>query len=412
MTPGTDRKDVRRPALEGIRVLDLTRILAGPTTTQLLGDLGADIIKVEHPDKGDDTRAWGPPYHATKDGEQSDLSAYFIAANRNKRSVAIDISRSEGQSLVRRLIAASDVVVENFKVGGLKKYGLSYEDLKDEHPELIYCSITGYGQTGPYAGRVGYDLLAQAMGGLMSITGEPDGAPMKVGVGIADIMCGMYAAVAILAALRVREQTRRGQYIDLSLLDCQVAWLANVATSYFLTKTEPGRFGNGHPNIVPYNTYEVADGFLVLAIGNDRQFMEWCELAGAADLYERFPTNAQRVKGRDELEPEIRRIMLGRTKSEWDRELAKRNIPGAPVLSLPELFAHPQVRDRGCETTMGTKASGSVQVVANPIKFSDATIVYDRPPPSLGEHTDEVLEDLLGTGADERAMLRNNGIIA
>jgi crotonobetainyl-CoA:carnitine CoA-transferase CaiB-like acyl-CoA transferase len=222
----------------------------------------------------------------------------------------------------------------------------------------------------------------------------------------------MYAAVAILAALRVREQTGRGQYIDLSLLDCQVAWLANVATSYFLTKAEPRRFGNGHPNIVPYNTYEVADGFLVLAIGNDRQFKEWCELAGAADLYERFPTNAQRVQGREALEPNIRKIMLGRTKSEWDHELASRNIPAAPVLGLTELFDHPQVRARGCKTTLGTKGSGPVQVVANPIKFSDASIAWDRRPPSLGEHTDEVLEDLLGIGADERAVLRDNGIVA
>ena len=411
MTPGSDGGNTGRRPLEGVRVLDLSRILAGPTTTQLLGDLGADIVKVEHPDKGDDTRGWGP-YLGKEDGSQSDLSAYFIAANRNKRSVAIDISHPEGQSLVRRLAAGSDVVVENFKVGGLKKYGLSYGDLKDGHPELIYCSITGYGQTGPYAGRVGYDLLAQAMGGLMSITGEPDGPPMKVGVGIADIMCGMYAAVAILAALRVREQTGHGQYIDLSLLDTQVAWLANVATSYFLTEVQPNRFGNGHPNIVPYNTYEVADGFLVLAIGNDRQFKDWCQLAGAPDLYERFPTNAQRVKGRGALEPEIKKIMLRRTKSEWDRDLAMRNIPGAPVLGLPELFEHPQVRERGCETTIGMKGRDPVQVLANPIKFSDATITYDRPPPTLGRHTDEVLEELLGVDAEERAALRGKGTIA
>jgi crotonobetainyl-CoA:carnitine CoA-transferase CaiB-like acyl-CoA transferase len=398
--------------LSGIRVLDLTRILAGPTATQLLGDLGADIIKVEHPLRGDDTRGWGPPYLEGKDGTIADLSAYFIAANRNKRSLAVDMADPRGQALVRRLISLSDVVIENFKTGNLRKYRLSYEDLKADHPRLIYCSITGYGQTGPYADRVGYDILAQAMGGLMSVTGEPHGEPMKVGVGIADIMCGMYAAVGILAALHVRRETGRGQYIDLALLDSQIAWLANVATNYFISQAKPQRFGNAHPNIVPYRLYRVADGHVVLAVGNDRQFRDWCELAQANDLCKRFPTNAERVRHRDELEPRIEQIMLGRTRADWDRELAKRNIPGGPVLTLSEVFKHPQVSHRGCRVKLGRPESEPVWMLGNPIKFSRTPVVYRRAPPALGEHTDEVLESLLGMTKEERAILRQQRVIA
>ncbi|HEX7005757.1 MAG TPA: CoA transferase, partial [Alphaproteobacteria bacterium] len=289
--------------LEGLRVFDLTRILAGPTCTQLLGDLGADIIKVERPNAGDDTRKWGPPYVRDAAGRDTTESAYYLSSNRNKRSITLDIAKPEGQALARRLIAHCDVMIENFKVGDMARYGLSYADLKEEFPGLVYCSITGFGQTGPYAPRAGYDLLAQGIGGIMSVTGEPDRPPMKVGVGIADVMCGMYATVAILAALRHRERTGQGQYIDLALLDSQVAWLVNVGLNYLTSGEVPQRVGNEHPNIVPYNVMPCADGYVILAVGNDSQFAKFCAFAGRPDLAEdpRFTTNELRVRNRKAL---------------------------------------------------------------------------------------------------------------
>ena len=311
------------PALDGLRILDLTRILAGPTCTQLLGDLGADVIKIERPGRGDDTRTWGPPFVRGADGEDTSESAYYLCANRNKRSVAVDLATAEGAELVRRLAARSDVLIENFKVGALQRYGLGYDDLKDEFPGLVYCSITGFGQTGPNAHRAGYDLLAQGYGGIMSLTGEPDGEPMKVGVGIADIVCGMYAATAILAALRHRDRTGRGQHIDLALVDTQMAWLVNEGTNYLTSGELPRRRGNEHPNIVPYGVFETADGHVIVAVGNDAQYERFCEFLGAPELAsdERYRTNAGRLAHREELVAELARRV---------RKLSNAEVLGRP----------------------------------------------------------------------------------
>ncbi len=405
----------RPGCLEGVRVLDLTRVLAGPTATQLLGDLGADVIKVEHPVGGDDTRGWGPPFVLDRDGRETRESAYFLCANRNKRSVAIDIATTEGQAIVRDLAARSDVVAENFKVGGLAKYGLGYADLAKVNPRLVYCSVTGFGQTGPYKDRAGYDFIAQGLGGIMSITGEPDGRPMKVGVGIADVMCGMYAAVAILAALRHRDVTGRGQHIDMSLLDSQVAWLINAGTYYLLSGEPPPRLGNAHPNIVPYNVYQAADGHVILAVGNDRQFRAWCGHVGRAELATdpRFATNADRQRNRLDLEPIVEEIMRGGTKSEWVTALAAIGVPCDAVNAIPEVFADPQIRHRGMriELPHAKSDSGSVSLIGNPIKLSDAPVSYRAAPPTLGEHTDAVLAETLGLSAARIESLRRAGVI-
>ncbi|MGH6928057.1 MAG: CaiB/BaiF CoA transferase family protein, partial [Dongiaceae bacterium] len=323
----------RTGPLAGLRVFDLSRILAGPTCTQLLGDLGADVIKIERPGAGDDTRKWGPPYLKGKDGNPTGESAYYLASNRNKRSVTIDIARPEGQALAKRLIAKCDVMIENFKAGDMARYGLSHADLKAAQPGLIYCSISGFGQTGPYAPRAGYDMLAQGIGGIMSVTGEPDRPPMKVGVGIADVMCGMYATVAILAAVHHRAKTGEGQYIDLSLLDTQVAWLVNVGLNYLTSRQVPQRVANEHPNIVPYNVLPCADGFIILAVGNDSQYRKFCEFAGVPELATdpRFATNEQRVKNRRAIYDLLPDVTRRKTQAEWIEGLAKLGVPCSPV---------------------------------------------------------------------------------
>lgn len=402
-------------ALAGIRVLDLTRILAGPTCTQLLGDLGAEVLKIERPGIGDDTRKWGPPYVAGADGTPTAESAYYLCANRNKRSVGIDIARPEGQALVRRLLARCDVVVENFKAGDLARYGLDHPTLAGEFPRLVYCSITGFGQTGPYAPRAGYDYLAQGAGGIMSITGEPDGEPMKVGVGIADVMCGMYATVAILAALRHRDATGEGQHIDLALLDTQVAWLVNEGTNYLLSGQVPRRLGNEHPNIVPYKVFESSDGYVILAVGNDAQFQKWCAFAGAADLAAdpRFATNSLRVQHRRELYGLMPAYMGRQSTREWVDGLAALGVPCGPVNTLDQVFEDPQVQARGMRIDVphASAASGSVPLIANPIRMSRTPPSYRQSPPTLGEHTDAVLTELLELDAPERQGLRSAGII-
>jgi crotonobetainyl-CoA:carnitine CoA-transferase CaiB-like acyl-CoA transferase len=405
---------VTTAALAGIRVLDLTRILAGPTATQLLGDLGADVIKVERPGEGDDTRKWGPPFVEGHEGATGE-SAYYLCANRNKRSVAIDIAKPEGQRLVRGLLRHCQVLVENFKVGGLAKFGLDHAGLKEEFPALVYCSITGFGQTGPYAPRAGYDYLAQGMGGVMSLTGEPEGEPVKVGVGIADVMCGMYAVVAILAALRHAEATGEGQHVDMSLLDTQVAWLVNEGTNYLLSGRVPRRLGNEHPNIVPYKVFESADGHVILAVGNDAQFRRWCAFAGAPELAAdpRFATNELRVRNREALYALMPDLTRRKTTAEWVDGLAALGVPSGPVNRLDQVFEDPQVLARGMRIDLPhpRAAAGTVPVIANPIRMGATPPSYRSAPPTLGQHTDEVLRGLLGMGTDELGALRADGVI-
>jgi len=401
--------------LAGLRVLDLTRILAGPTCTQMLGDMGADIIKIERPGAGDDTRHWGPPYLKDSDGGDSSESAYYLSSNRNKRSVTVDISQAEGQALVRRLLERSDILVENFKTGGLAKFGLSYNDLKDDFPALIYCSITGFGQTGPYSHRAGYDYLAQALGGIMSITGESDGPPMKVGVGISDVMCGMYASVAVLAALRHRDVTGQGQSIDLSLLDTQVAWLINEGLNYLTSGTVPKRLGNAHPNIVPYQLFETSDGHFVLAVGNDSQFRRFMEFAGLAELAgdERFKTNGGRIINRDALIAILIPAIKQRATGDWLDGLEALGVPAAPVNDISQVFEDEQVIHRAMKISVADDHAegGRVDLIGNPIKMSATPVSYRRPPPTLGQHTDEVLAELLGLTTSELEKLKKDGLI-
>ncbi len=401
--------------LAGLRVLDLTRILAGPTCTQLLGDLGAEVIKIERPGEGDDTRKWGPPFLKDKDGKDSSESAYYLASNRNKRSLTLDIARPEGQALARRLIGTSDILVENFKVGGLAKYGLSYDDLKTDHPELIYCSITGFGQTGPYAPRAGYDYLAQGMGGIMSLTGEPEREPIKVGIGIADIVCGLHAATAILAALHHRDRVGRGQHIDLALLDSQVSWLTYEGLNYLTSGELPKRRGNEHPNIVPYKVLPVADGHVIFAVGNDAQFRRFCAFAGVPELAddERFRSNSARLRNRQALYALLPEITVKKSQREWLDGLAARGVPAGPVNDLKQVFEDPQVLHRGMRVEMPYPESGKgrIEVIGNPIKLSETPVDYRRPPPRLGQDSDEVLRELLGLAPEEIAALRERGVV-
>jgi crotonobetainyl-CoA:carnitine CoA-transferase CaiB-like acyl-CoA transferase len=401
--------------LDGIRVLDLSRILAGPTCSQLLGDLGADVIKIERPGAGDDTRKWGPPYVKDKHGRDTQESAYYLSSNRNKRSLAIDIAKPAGQALAKRLVERCDITLENFKAGDMARYGLSYADLKAANPGLIYCSITGFGQTGPYAPRAGYDMLAQGLGGIMSVTGMPDGPPLKVGVGIADIMCGMYATAAILAALHHRDKTGEGQYIDLALLDTQVAWLANVGLNYLTSGEVPRRVGNEHPNIVPYNVMAASDGHVILAVGNDTQFAKFCDFAGAPGLARdpRFASNEQRVRNREDLYRLLEPVIAAKRQEDWVQGLAKLGVPCSPVNTVDQVFADPQVRARGMQIAMPhpLAGKGTVELIGNPIKYSATPVGYRRPPPCLGQHTDEVLRELLGLGDGEIASLRRDGIV-
>ena len=414
-TPNVPNNVPNTGPLKGLRVLDLTRILAGPVCTQLFGDLGADVIKIERAGAGDDTRKWGPPYVKDGAGNNTSESAYYLSANRNKRSVAVDISQPEGVALIRQLLAHCDVLVENFKTGGLSKYGLSYDDLKSDFPELVYCSITGFGQTGPYAAQAGYDYLAQGMGGLMSITGEPDGQPMKVGVAIADIMCGMYASTAVLAAIRHRDATREGQYIDLALLDTQVAWLGNVGLNYLTSGEESPRLGNQHPNIVPYQVFPASDGYFILAIGNDGQFRKFCNFAGLESLPEdpRFISNDKRVHNRNALIDIMEAATAEKTKSHWLEGLAGLGVPAGPVNTVSEAFDDPQVMHRDMRISMAHSqaGSGTVDLIGNPVKLSKTPVSYRLAPPVLGEHTDQVLEELLELDAQQISELRLNGII-
>jgi len=408
-----DDKSQNSGPLQGLRVLDLTRILAGPTGTQVLGDLGADVIKVERPGAGDDTRKWGPPYATGSGGGETTESAYYLAANRNKRSVAINIARPEGQALIRRLLGQCDILVENFKVGGLAKYGLAYEQLKDDFPGLVYCSITGFGQTGPYAPQAGYDYLAQGMGGVMSITGEPDGAPMKIGVGISDIMCGMYACISILAAVRHRDLTGNGQTIDLALLDTQVSWLVNEGMNYLTSGEVPHRRGNAHSNIVPYQLFATADGHFILAVGNDAQFARFCEFAGIPDLAsdDRFETNARRIVNREALVELLVPLLKTETSRYWLDGLAELGIPAGPVNNIAEVFEDAQVVHRGMKINMAHDSAGDVDLIASPIRMSETPVSYRRAPPTLGQHTDEVMRELLGMDDGELEKLRLDGVI-
>ncbi|RBW57423.1 CaiB/BaiF CoA-transferase family protein [Ruegeria sp. A3M17] len=379
--------------LKGVKILDLSRILAGPTCTQLLGDLGASVIKIENPATGgDDTRQWGPPYVEDAQGNRSDLSAYFMSANRNKKSVAIDITTTEGQSEIKRLASHADILIENFKPGGLAKYGLDYASLSQDFPSLVYCSISGYGQTGPNASKPGYDLMAQGYGGIMSLTGEPDGAPMKVGVGIADVMCGMYASVGILAALRHRDQTGEGQQIDLALVDAQIAWLINEGANYLTSGTVPQRRGNGHPNIVPYDVYETADGHVILAVGNDSQFRRFCEFIDHPDMADdpRFATNPARLENRDALNAVLRPVVKTHASETMIAQLEARKVPVGPVQTLDQVFATDQVEARQMQIAMQA-APGDVQLIGNPLKLSRTPVTYRAAPPVFGADTQAIL---------------------
>ena len=380
-------------ALKGVKVLDLSRILAGPTCTQLLGDLGAHVLKVENPKSGgDDTRQWGPPYVTDAEGNQSDLSAYFMAANRNKRSLALDIASTEGQEIIRRLAAEADILVENFKPGGLAKYGLDYASLRAEFPHLIYCSISGYGQTGPNSPQPGYDLMAQGYGGIMSLTGEPEGQPVKAGVGIADVMCGMYATIGILAALHHKVKTGEGQQIDLALVDAQVAWLINEGVAYLNTGKVPQRRGNEHPSIVPYGLYETSDAHVILAVGNDSQFRRFMEFLGLEGLAEdpRFATNPARLQFRDALNeiliPAVKRF----TMDEVITAMEARKVPAGPVQTLDRVFASDQVEAREMAIEMQSGV-GPVKLLGNPLNFSRTPVTYRMAPPQCGQDSTEIL---------------------
>ncbi len=399
-----------------IRVLELARVLAGPWAAQTLADLGASVIKVEKPGEGDDTRHWGPPWAKGPDGRLTRVSGYFLSTNRGKRSVTIDFTRPEGQRLVQDLARRSDVVIENFRVGGLAKYGLDYPALKAINPGLVYCSITGFGQTGPYRHRPGYDFMIQGMGGLMSFTGEADGrpgaGPMKVGVAVADIFTGLYATIAILGALAHRERTGEGQQIDLALLDSQVAVLANQALNYLVSGVSPVRLGNAHPNIVPYQAFPTADGHIILAVANDGQFAKFCEAAGRPELAreERFATNEARVEHRDELAAIVADIISAKTSAHWLKVL-EHSVPCGPINTLAQVFADPQVQARGMQLELPHPIAGTVPSVANPIKYSATPLVYDAAPPPLGAHTREVLQEDLGLSIDEIDRLRAAGVI-
>jgi glutaryl-CoA transferase len=398
--------------LDGITVLDLSRVLAGPSCTQMLGDLGAEIIKVERPGVGDETRTWGPPFLRDGAGAETGESGYYLSANRNKRSVTINFARPEGAALVRRLLGHADVLIENFKVGGLAEHGLGYEQLREPFPRLVYCSITGYGQHGPYAARPGYDLMAQGAGGIMSVTGEADGPPVKVGVAVNDVMSGLYAAVAILSALRHRDRTGRGQHIDIALLDVQVGWLYNVGLNYLLSGHVPRRWGTAHPNTVPYQVFPTSDGHVILGANNDAQFRRLCECAGAPELAAdpRFSTNALRLRHRGELVDIIAGLTQQHTTEHWVDRLEAAGLPCGPVNTIDRVFDDPQVLQRQMKISMAHPA-GPAPLIGSPLKLSDSPVTFRRPPPTLGQHTDEVLEGLLKLDAGERAVLRESGII-
>ena len=404
----------RRGPLDGIRILDLSRVLAGPFCTQMLGDLGAEVIKVERPGVGDETRTWGPPYVTDAEGADTTESAYYLCANRNKRSITVDFSQPRGVALVKRLLRRCDALVENFRVGGLAKFGLGYEQLREELPGLVYCSITGFGQTGPYAHRPGYDMMAQGLGGLLSITGEPDRPPSKVPVAINDIVTGMYTAVAMLSALRHRDLTGEGQHVDVGLLDVQVSWLANVAANYLVGGEVPQRLGTAHPNTVPYQVFPTADGFIIIAANNDRQFERLCEAARTPELLADpdFASNELRSRNRERLIPLIEAATRTRSTARWMEALEAAGVPCAPVNTIDEVFADPQIVARGMEIGMPHPLAGEdIRLVGSPVGLSRTPVSYRRAPPTLGQHTDEVLAEMLGMGESERDALRGDGVI-
>lgn len=402
---------MKKSALEGITVLDLSRILAGPWASQMLADLGAEVIKVEKPHVGDDTRKWGPPFVGNTENKDA---AYFHSANRNKSSIAIDITHKTGQQLIIELVKKSDVFIENYKVGGLAKYGLDYPTLKKINPKLVYCSITGFGQSGPCANRAGYDAMIQGEGGLMSITGEPEGMPMKVGVALVDVMTGLYSSNAILAALLARSHTNEGQYIDISLLDVQLAALANQGMNYLTTEENPPRLGNGHPNIVPYQTFSTSDGALILAIGNDQQFEKFCQLVDlkALSMDPLYATNQARVENRSTLIPLIAKTIATKTTQWWVNELTKISVPCGPVNTISQVVSHPQIKHRQMIRTLTASDGQEVKTVANPINLSDTPVAYKKASPSLGEDTSRILKEYLSKSEQEIIHLNAAGTIA
>ncbi|MFM9887896.1 MAG: CaiB/BaiF CoA transferase family protein [Burkholderiales bacterium] len=403
--------------LSHIRVLDLTRVLAGPWAAQNLADLGAEVIKIERPGTGDDTRSWGPPWLKDESGHDTRESAYFLSVNRGKKSMTVDISKPDGQALIRKLVANSDVLLENYKVGDLKRYGLSYDDLRTVNPGLIYCSVTGFGQTGPYANRPGYDFVFQGMGGLMSITGErdelPGGGPQKVGIAVTDVVTGMYASLAVTAALTHRQISGVGQYVDMALFDSIVAFNANQILNFWVSGNIPKRWGNAHVNITPYEVFPSADGFIILAVGNDSQFASFCTAAGRPELATdaRFRSNPDRLKHRDALIPIVKGLVRERPSKQWIRDLEAANVPCGAINNMQEVFEDPHVQARGMRVDIPHPLSGTVPSVASPMRFSETPVTYDRPPPLLGQHTDEILRDLLGLGADEISRLREARIV-
>ncbi len=400
--------------LSGVTVVDLTRVLAGPTCTQILGDLGADIIKIERPGAGDDTRKFAPPFVKDGDGNDTSESSYFMGANRNKRSVALDISKPEGQDIVRQMAQKADALVENFKTGNLARYKLGYDDLKGANPKLVYCSVTGFGQTGPYAERPGYDFLMQGMAGMMSITGEPEGEPQKVGVPIADIMAGMYAAVSVNAALRHAAVTGEGQYIDIGMMDTTVAMLANAGMNY-IHGGMLGRLGNAHPNIVPYQPFKTADGYIIVAIGNDTQFQRFCAMAGCQELAEdpQFSTNASRVRNREIIVPILGKVFEARTSADWLGSLEAEKIGCGPINNLQQVFDDPHVKAREMVVNVPHPLAGpeGAALIASPMKFTGTPVQYRYAPPMIGQQTEEVLREQLGLGDGDLADLREKGII-
>jgi len=403
-------------ALAGVRVLDLSRVLAGPWSTQTLADLGADVVKVERPGAGDDTRGWGPPFMKDDQGQDTAEAAYYLGANRNKRSITIDIASPGGQDLIRKMAAQSDVLVENFKVGDLARYGLDAQSLLALNPKLVVCSITGFGQTGPYKDRAGYDYAVQGMGGLMSVTGErddlPGGGPQKVGVAVADLFTGLYATVAILAALRHAEATGQGQAIDMALLDTQVAMLANLGSNYLSTGVAPKRVGNAHQNIVPYQVFEVADGHLILAVGNDGQFAKFCEVAGCPEFVAdpRFASNANRVRNREQLVPRLAAVMKARPRADWLAALEAAKVPCGAINNLQEVFADPQVQAREMVVPIAHPLTDRLRLVASPMKLSATPVTYRQAPPLLGEHTQAILAEF-GISEGEAELLQQQGAL-
>ena len=403
--------------LSHLRVLDLSRILAGPWASQTLADLGAEVIKVERPGRGDDTRAWGPPFLKDQAGNETAETAYFLCANRGKKSLTLDIASDEGRDIVRALATQCDVLIENFKTGDLLRYGLSYADLKAVNPDLVYCSITGFGQDGPCSDQAGYDFMIQGTGGLMSVTGEPDdapgGGPKKVGVPVADLMTGMYATVAILAALARRDRRGGGEHIDLSLLDCQVAMLSNLGQNFLISGRVPPRWGNAHPNVVPYQAFPTADGHVIVAIGNDYQFGKFCEVAGEPALAKdpRFVTNTDRVNNRVAIVAEMARIVATKTTQQWLDLLGPLGVPCGPINNMAQTFEHPQVQHRHMQMKMAHPVSGAVPLIANPIRFTEHPIEYRDAPPVLGQHTDKVLSELLNLAPEAIQALRSKRVI-